>query len=315
VSPMHAGRRGPGITALAALVAVVAIAAAIGCGSTSSDSSSAASAPPKTNATGSPAITVPASQLNQAGELRVCATVPSPPLAFYNDQHEFVGFDVELAAAIGDQLGLKTVEVPSVWDTIIAAVSTGKCDVIVDSMFITPERLKQVNFVPYLQVGQQFLIAKGGKPLGDPANDPTALCGRSIAVQNGSAESETIDGFIKECSKAGKPALKKVVFTAGPPALQAAQTGQVDAVFQDYPIMAYYAKLHPEQFSLNNGQILAPVTAGIAIPPGKDKLVAGIADALRAIAANGTYAKILAKWGTSGLALPDPGATVRHVTQ
>jgi polar amino acid transport system substrate-binding protein len=256
--------------------------------------------------------TVPTNQLDQAGQLRVCADEPSPPGVFYNSSEQLVGYDVDLAKAIGHRLGLQTKEVPTVFDTIIEAAKTGKCDIVIDSMFIEPSRLKQIDFVPYETVGQQFLIKTGGQPLGNVSADPLILCGKAIAATTGSGEATALQTYSQKCKAAGKPAIKQVIFNDASPALQAVLTGQVDALFDDYPIVAYYVKLHPAQFTLNKGTILNTLQAGVAVPPGKTQLETAVQKAVKALAADGTYHKIFAAWGATGLELPHPGYTIER---
>ena len=53
----------------------------------------------------------------------------------------------------------------SVFDTIIPALTGGKCDIILSAQNINPDRLTQVDMIPYFQAGQAFLVQKG-----NPAN-------------------------------------------------------------------------------------------------------------------------------------------------
>src|SRR5262249_24473257 len=83
-----------------------------------------------------------------------------PPLAF-KENNELKGVEVDLANKLGQTLGTKITFVELPWDHLIPAVNSGKIDVIMSGMSITPERNKQVNFTqPYLEVGQMAVIRK-----------------------------------------------------------------------------------------------------------------------------------------------------------
>jgi len=77
---------------------------------------------------------------------------------------------------IANRVGLKVQYVNSVFDTIIAAVTSGKCDIIISAMNITADRSKQISQIPYFEAGQSMVAAKG-----NPQNINTTLdlCGKS----------------------------------------------------------------------------------------------------------------------------------------
>jgi len=286
-----------------------------GCGSAKSGSGSArqattalSSVQPATG--GSVVATVPANQLTHPGRLVVCADEPSPPGTFYDSHGALKGYDVQLARDIGHRLGLATAEITSAFDIIILSVKTGKCDLAVDSMFVKPDRLKQVDMIPYVQIGQQFLLKKGAPSLGDPSSNPSVLCGKKIATVTGGAEEPPLRGFAATCKKGGHPAIRMDFFPTALPALQALSTGQIDALFLDYPSLAFYVKLHPTAFSLNSAKVLNSVKGAIAIAPGKPQLESAIAKAVKSLVSDGTYRKVLAFWRASDLNLRNAGSTI-----
>ena len=79
------------------------------------------------------------------------------------------GLDIDIGTEIANRLGLKVQFVNSVFDTIIAAVTSGKCDIIISAQNITADRQKQVSMIPYFKAGQSFVAAKG-----NPKNINTA---------------------------------------------------------------------------------------------------------------------------------------------
>jgi polar amino acid transport system substrate-binding protein len=282
-------------------LAVAGALVVAGCGSDSGDSTSKASGSALDGASTTTVASVPASQLVQPQHLTICSDVPNPPQEFYDDQGTLQGSDIDTGNAIAGRLGLKSVWVNSVFDTIIEAVKAGKCDIIVSGQNITPERLKQVEMIPYFSAAQTFVVKKGN-PDG-VTNERAKLCGKTIAVQLGALEEQTARGFSGECKAAGEPEIRIIVAQKTSDALQQVQTGRAAAFFQDSPIVAYYVRQQPELFEAAGG-LIAPVDEGISIPKDKAQLVAAVRTALKSIQKDGTYKKILEHWNLGDTKVP-----------
>lgn len=222
----------------------------------------------------------------------------------YNAKSQPIGSDVDTGDEIAKRLGLTPVWVNTVFDTIIEAVSTGKCDAGISGIFITPAREKQVAMIPYFSAGESFLIKKGNPShLGNPAADPMALCGQTVSLQLGSAETDQAKAWGKQCTAKGKQPINFLVSTKVNDALQQVQTGRAVTLFFDSPTNGYYASLNPGQFQIL-GKPINNIQEGIVVAKGKSGLIAGIKKAMKSLEADGTYNKILKKWGEQGAAIP-----------
>ena len=255
-----------------------------------------------------PVASVDPSALGQKGKLLVCSDLPYPPMEFFDANGNPTGADIDLSNEIATRLGLQLQVVNSVFDTIIAAVTSGKCDVIISDMNITAERNKQISFIQYFKAGQSMLAAKGNP---QNINSPTDLCGKSAAAESGTTEVDYLQGtgdykgkgLPAECSTAGKPAVNVVITQKDTDALQQLQSGKVAVYFADTPVAAYYVVQHPDQFQLV-GQVIDPALVGIGVPCGQadctnaplTPLGQAVQTALQSMMADGTYAKILTTW-------------------
>jgi polar amino acid transport system substrate-binding protein len=248
---------------------------------------------------------VPAGGLIFPGKLVVCSDIPYPPLEFFDDAGNPTGSDIEIATGIANKLGLTVQIENSVFDTIIAAVTGGKCDIIVSDQNITPDRLKQVDMIPYFKAGQSFVVAKGNPKA---INTTLDLCGKSVAAETGTTEVDYVNGtgdykgkgLSKACTDAGKPAIDMKQFQKDTDALTALLGGQVDTYFADTPPAAYYTIQHPDQFDLSGIPPLAPAVVGISVPKGADGTHTGLYTAVKAallsMVADGSYQAILTKY-------------------
>src|SRR4029079_5176712 len=137
------------------------VIAAVAACTPASSSSPSASQPVSASAAASPVATVPDAELSFPGKLVVCIDIPYPPQEMFDEQGNPTGADPDLATEIATRLGLQVQIENSVFDTIIAAVTSGKCDIIISAQNITADRLEQVNMIPYFKAGQAFVVAKG----------------------------------------------------------------------------------------------------------------------------------------------------------
>ncbi len=81
------------------------------------------------------------------------------PFEMKNQNGEIVGFDVDLAQMMADDLGVSLEIVPTNWDGIIPALVDGKFDLIISAMAVSTERNKAINFsTPYYLSGLSILI-------------------------------------------------------------------------------------------------------------------------------------------------------------
>jgi polar amino acid transport system substrate-binding protein len=252
--------------------------------------------------------TVPTDQLIAAGQLNFCADIPAPPFEQYDAQAKLVGFDVDMGNEIAHRLGLQGMWVNSVFDTIIAALQTGKCDAIISGMFITPERQKVIDQIPYFTAGESLLVAKGNPAGIDPKN-PLTLCGTVLASQIGDAEVADAKIFDQKCTQAGKSGITILTSVKLSDALQQLQSGHAASVFYDSPTMAYYALQQPTLFEVAGGNqpgagVLNPVLYGIGVMKEKPQLEAAIVAALKSEQADGFFTRILATWGQQGVTIP-----------
>jgi polar amino acid transport system substrate-binding protein len=269
--------------------------------SPSSNASGAASSSASASVAASPVATVPADQLAFAGKLLICSDLPYPPQEFYDANGDPTGSDIDLGKEIAKRLALTPEIINSFFDTINEAVNAGKCDIVISAENINAERLAAVDMIPYFEAGQAFVVAKG-----NPAGIKTELdlCGKKVAAEAGTTEAAYIQGtgdfkgkgLDKKCTDAGKAVISLSLPAKDSDALLDLAAGHVDAYFADSPVAGYYTVQQPGQFELS-GVTVEIVPEGIVIPYAKKPLSASVLAALKSMAADGTYASILDKYG------------------
>lgn len=299
------------MTARKVLIAVAALALLTACSNVGESPSASASAGGSGGSSGSPAASpvasVPADQLAFSDRLVICSDIPYPPQEFFDDSGKPVGSDIEIGEEIARRLGLTPQIENSVFDTIIAAVNSGKCDIIISAQNITKDRVAAVDMIPYFQAGQSFVVAKGN-PKGIKTEDD--LCGKLIAAETGTTEIDYLkgtgdyegNGLSAACESKGKPAIQIREYPKDSDALAALTSGNVDSYFADSPVAGYYTVQNPDQFELS-GLTLDVAQEGISVPKDKTALSDAVVTALKSMMDDGTYESILEKYGVEDGAL------------
>ena len=211
------------------------------------------------------------------------------------------GFDVDLFKAVGQKFGVDVEFVPSSFDSIIGGVSTGKYDIGVSSFTINDQRKKQVNMVSYYSAGTQWATQKG-----NPKNvSPDAACGLKVAVQTGTVqEEEDLPKRQKACKDAGKPAIQVQSYQGQDEATAAVATGKADAMLADSPVCAY-AVLQSSGALMTVGDVYDSAPYGYVVPKDQTDFANAIVEALKALKSDGTYDKVLEKWGVKSGGISD----------
>lgn len=234
-------------------------------------------------------------ELRQKGVITAAMPLDFEPFNFLDEKGEQVGLDVEMFRAVADTLGLKSEIQRLAFASIIPAVSGGRVDVGMSSMGILEQRLKQVSFVRYTILANGLIVRKG-----NPAHvSNTDACGHSIAVEKGTQPVLVWEKKAEECAAAGKPKIELMTFDGKGPQVLAVETGRADAAGVSYAT-AIIAPKHSDGKleSAPGGPVPgSTVDAGIAFKKENKQLGQAIEAALKVLAADGTYQKILDKWG------------------
>jgi polar amino acid transport system substrate-binding protein len=242
------------------------------------------------------------------GSLTIAADATYAPDEFVAaDGSTIVGMDADLADAIGQVLGLKVNLVNATFNTIIPALESGKYDVGMSSFTDEKSREKVVNFVDYFEAGEGYYVSASSSY---HPNGLGALCGHSVSVESGTTEQSDAQKQAKTCKSHKKAAVKVLSFSTQSEANLAVSSGRANVGFADSQVAAYIVATSNGQFR-NSGKPFETAPYGIAIPKGTtlDKSIQG---AVKVLIGDGTYTKILDKWGIqAGAVKTDPinGAT------
>jgi len=222
----------------------------------------------------------------EEGKVRIGVRFDNPPLSYITDDGAWVGFDIDLANAVADQMGLEIELVKVDGTTRISFLQEGKIDMAVASMNHTRSRDDAIDFsITYFWDNQSFLIRKGTYASLDE------IMGKKVAANAGSS---TIDSWTAYSQDMGGPAPEIVEFTDKLAAMQALRDGVVEGYTEDNITLLALAAGDPELELIPGGH--NKVQFGIGLPNNDSVWRDQVNYALQDLWKNGTYQEIYDKW-------------------
>lgn len=206
-----------------------------------------------------------------------------PPFEF-TENDKYVGFDIDLANAIGEKIGSK-IEIKSLgFDALIPALRSGQIDIIASGMNATPERQKQVSFTdPYINDGFSVVVRKDNNSI----NGFDDLNGRTVGAQVGT---QSVDLATQKGATVKQ-------YDANSQGWMELQSGTCDAVVIDTAVAQYYLKQGGDKdLKIVGEPIKAEYGLAMAVSKDKPELLDKINKAMKDLKADGTYAKLYEKW-------------------
>lgn len=206
------------------------------------------------------------------------------PWGFIGANGQNIGYDVDVANLIGEDMGVKVqferVTVPN----RIAQLVTGKVDVLAAVMGMYPDRAKVVQFTKPYSVVDIMVIGKKGDEIKDMSN----LAKYRVGVARASAEDIAI-------TKAAPPGTSIQRFDDNSTALQALVANQVDVIGGTNTYLQNLTKIAgPDKYErklLINRQY-----NGLSVRPGEKDLTNWLNDFIDRNLANGKLNDISKKW-------------------
>ncbi|MCW2959704.1 MAG: basic amino acid transporter substrate-binding protein [Thermoleophilia bacterium] len=281
--------------AMLMLVLLAALLLAAGCGGDDDNGDSGSDGGSNGDDSG---ITTPA-PLESGGAFRVCTDVPYPP-AEYLEGTTFVGYEIDIMNEVADRLNTNAEYEKTLFDAIIPSLQAKKCDAIISSMNVTPEREKEVAFVRYMEIGQSLMVATDND---DDIANLDDLAGKTVAVQVGTTLKDALDAKSKELVADGEDAIEVQSFPDGGSAAAALKSDRVDVFFADSPVVADY--INKDDSFKFAGEPIDPLPVGIALRTEDTELTEAIQDAVDAMYEDGGMDEILEKWKVADFGLPD----------
>ncbi|WP_066715344.1 basic amino acid ABC transporter substrate-binding protein [Clostridium sp. Marseille-P299] len=203
-----------------------------------------------------------------------------PPYEYY-EGNEIVGIDVEIAKAIAEDLGMELKVEDMAFDSIIAAVQTGKADIGAAGITVDEDRLVNVDFTDTYAKATQVIIVNEDSTI----TKPEELNGKTIGVQlgtTGDIYADDIEGATVER------------YNKGADAVQALKTNKIDAVIIDSEPAKVFVKENEGIKILD--EKFTDEDYAIAVKKGNEEFLKQINDSLAKLKDSGKLQEIIDKY-------------------
>lgn len=250
-----------------------------------------------------PAVSEPTE--TTGGTLTIGNSAVYPPMSFLpdgeDDPEARQGFDVDLATAIAESLGMEPVFEQQPYEQYLPSLATGRLDIVQSAMQDLESRRETVDFVDYMVTGPQLFTSADRTELTSLED----LCGGTVVLDTGDV------GYRDALAEASADACDtddqvEVVPASGTAdALLQLDQGRADATIRGAEAVRYLVEEGSAGEYAIVGEPLTELPVGIAVDKENTELRDRIADALQGLIDDGTYAGIAEKWGLVDLAIDE----------
>lgn len=213
-----------------------------------------------------------------------------PPIAFYDDSGNIVGFDVDLAKEAARRMNADIEFKPIEWEQKREAITSGKVDMIWNGLDINDERKEYMLFSkPYMDDRQIILIKMDSELALHSEGD---LEGKSVGTQAGSTSAD----YVNNNSEIKKLLREHKNYRKFNDMLNALKSGEVDVLICDELIARYELRKKPEQFKLVDIKIGSTMETAIGFSKDNVELRDEVQKVFDDMVRDGTAKKISEEW-------------------
>jgi polar amino acid transport system substrate-binding protein len=277
------------LTALAAVAAVVFLQ---GCGSDGSHAAAPTAEDAKLHAL------LPA-DIRERGTIRVATDMGYAPFEYFGPGQKPVGLDIDLMRALEPILGVRFAISDTTYAGIIPALQAKRYDVGWSAIVIASlGGTGTVDFLVYIDPSLDSILVSSSNT---SINQPSDLCGKKFGFLQAEKSASTAAASAL-CESEGKPPIHWSYFQKTPDIILAVESGQIDARVAHIVNGQYYVKTSDGKLKLIQGILpKRPLTMGVAVPVGDKGLEAALRGGLERLIANGTYERILDRYGATSV--------------
>jgi polar amino acid transport system substrate-binding protein len=228
----------------------------------------------------------------KSGEIRIGTTGNQPPFSMKSKTGELIGYEIDLANALATNMGVKVKLVKLPFSELMDALKSGKIDVIMSGMTITPERNLLALFAgPYVISGKSILT-KSNKVAAFSADSGASGKKYKIVCLKGSTSEEFV--------KTSMPKQELVAVADYNTAVNMVINDQADAMVADKPICVLSIMRYPGKDLVTTEQQLTMEPIGMALPPGDPQFLNLVTNYLASLQISGALSALEKKWFNDG---------------
>lgn len=235
--------------------------------------------------------------------IKIATDGQTPPYSMRDpkDFNKLIGLDTDMARAAFECIGLPVDYMIGAWSGLLPAVIAGQADVMWDTLYYTPERAKQADFVIYQRAATGGLVQKGNPKKVKSLDD---VCGIRVTAGLGTTEERVFRDLSQKCTAGGKSAIEIVTFPDIPAGARLVKNDRADLLMINLGLVDNFISQDPAAFE-RAFVILTDYKVGVGLAKGKNELRQAVLDAVKVLQANGTEKAIYERYGVDyALAIP-----------
>ncbi|WP_392551181.1 lysine/arginine/ornithine ABC transporter substrate-binding protein [Orbus wheelerorum] len=209
------------------------------------------------------------------------------PYEFYDENNQLVGFDIDIANKICEELQYTCKFTNQSFDSLIPSLKTRRIDAAISGIDVTPARSEQIDFTDfyYTDNAATFTVNK------DSFKTIDELKGKRVGIQNGTTHQKYL--------MQKHPEIEVVSYDSYEYAILDLKAGRIDATLSDSAVADDWLNNNPTLTQLDE-KVTDPDFFGsglaIAVRKGNSELLSQLNQALATIKADGSYDTIYKKW-------------------
>jgi polar amino acid transport system substrate-binding protein len=212
----------------------------------------------------------------------------------YMENNRPAGFDVEFLDGLAKTMGRTAENIDTRFPNLITGLQGGRFDVINSSMYITGERLKVIDMIPYLKSGESILSLKGSDY---QPKRPEEFCGHKIGSMGATSWLQQLRKLSEEyCVKNGLKPIALSEYSTDPQTTQALLAHAVEAQITDAAVARGVTEKLGGRVVISSDTLIYPVLNGFGVKKGNDEVRTALIDGLKKYSATPEYAALMKKY-------------------
>lgn len=212
----------------------------------------------------------------------------------YMEKNKPAGFDIEFLDGLAKVMGLSAENIDTRFPNLISGLHGGRFDITNSSMYITADRLKVIDMVPYLKSGESILAVKGSAY---QPKTPEEFCGHKIGSMGATSWLQQLQKLSAEyCVKNGLEPIAISEYGTDPQATQAMLAHAVEAQITDAAVARGVVDKLGNRVVISSQTLIYPVLNGFGVKKGNDEVRNALVEGLEKYSKTPEYAALLAKY-------------------
>ncbi|MCD5987974.1 ABC transporter substrate-binding protein [Pseudomonas phytophila] len=212
----------------------------------------------------------------------------------YMDKNQPAGFDIEFLDGLAKVMGMKAENLDTRFPNLIGGLQGGRFDITNSSMYITAERLKVIDMIPYLKSGESILAVKGSAY---QPKTPEDFCGHKIGSMAATSWLQQLQKLSTDyCVKNGLPPIAISEYGTDPQTTQAMLAHAVEAQITDAAVARGVVEKLGNRVVISSETLIYPVLNGFGVKKGNDVVRNALIEGLEKYSKTPEYKALLDKY-------------------